>query len=133
MLHKIALELLGTPFKDKGRDPKEGLDCWGFLMEIGKRTNTPIPEYYVSCFDVDTVKETYQQNEKKHFFLEKPEIGCVVAMQCSTKYPSAVNHFGLYLGKNTFIHAVEGYGVITTKLNDPLYKNKIKGFYRWIQ
>ena len=39
-------DLIGVPFVSRGRDPKIGLDCWGLVMEIGRRMGKNIPDFY---------------------------------------------------------------------------------------
>lgn len=43
---RIAEGLIGVPFLDGGRDPGEGLDCWGVVLEFYRRrfgVNVPDP------------------------------------------------------------------------------------------
>jgi len=47
-LTKVALELVGVPFRLHGRDPQRGLDCVGVVTEALRRIGrtTTVPEGY---------------------------------------------------------------------------------------
>lgn len=63
--------------------------------------------------------------------LDTPEIGCAVAMALDSFHPDKVQHLGVYIGENKFIHILEDIGVLTTRIDDRFFRRKIKGFYRW--
>ena len=38
-------DLIGVPFKNRGRDIQDGFDCYGLVKEVYRRYGHEIPEY----------------------------------------------------------------------------------------
>lgn len=123
-------DLLGVPFVDGGRD-KQGMDCWGLFIEVMKRFGYEVPDYKVSCFDAEGIGGTYQAEIGSWQEVGSAAPGLAVAMAIHEKAPDMVQHFGVVLEPKRFIHTLEKTGVIITKISDPFFNRKIKGFYRW--
>lgn len=104
-------DLVGVPYLDGGRDPKEGLDCWGLVLEIYKRQKIDLPDYPISAFD--TLKIARRMEKELVTYckrLDKPETGCIIAIHLDgAKW---TNHTGVYLGGGEFIHAYKNAVVI---------------------
>ena len=127
--------LIGIPFVDGGRDPKTGLDCWGMVMLTARYFGYDLPDFKISCFDSLNIgaKMTSEMQASRWQKLDKPIPGCIVAMAIHPEMPGVVNHVGVYIGKDSFVHAMERTSSIKTSIHDPYWKNKIKGFYKWNQ
>ena len=131
ILKSFIINWLGTPYKHTGRD-KDGVDCWGLVYRyfdyIGLRIN----------YDIDYEKH-WSKNGKNYFiegidqfykYFEKisyPEKGSIVLF---TGINGVVNHIGIVIDDNKFIHAVKKAGVCISKFSDNRFKNKIYAFYR---
>ena len=50
-------DLIGVPFKNRGRDVKTGVDCYGLVIEVFKRFGHNIPEYYADYDDTEAVND----------------------------------------------------------------------------
>lgn len=122
-------DLIGIPFVDGGRDPNTGLDCWGLIIVAAKRLGIEIPDYQIQCFDTKNIVKQVYRDKKDWVKINEPVEGCIIGMARSTSFPDSINHFGIYIGQRYFLHSVEKSGVICTKINNPLFKNSIKGFY----
>lgn len=122
---------VGIPFVDGGRDPETGLDCWGLFLAVQKALGNDIPDFCISCFDGESILAAYEEEVEKWEMVDKPEIGCGVAMTLDDNMPRCVQHFGVYIGDRKFIHALKGINSCVSRIDDLLWKNRIVGFYRW--
>jgi cell wall-associated NlpC family hydrolase len=101
---KAAKSLLGTPFRHQGRSAKTGVDCVGFLMEIGKRV-----DYDHEVMDRTTYKRIpdesialkYLRLNMNEIPLEEVGIGDVITMRIAGKEV----HVGVKIDDTRFIHA----------------------------
>jgi cell wall-associated NlpC family hydrolase len=121
-------DLIGKPFENGGRGP-DTFDCYGLVREIHHRLGVEMPNLYVNCFDIEKVNDEYQLQSKHLIPLEKPEEYCIIAIRNNSP---VVNHFGIYLGKHEFIHAIQEVGVCKASIDHPKWKKAIVGYYRWM-
>lgn len=122
-------DLIGLPFTDKGRgDP--GYDCFGLVAEIYRRQGITLPGYSIAHTDPLKIQEAIQKEKETGVWIElkSPEKFCIILMQ---QHPFFVQHIAMYIGGGKFIHASLHKGVTVDRLNDPLYKNTIRGFYKY--
>jgi cell wall-associated NlpC family hydrolase len=127
-------DLIGIPFVDGGRDPVEGLDCWGLLILAAKHFGYDVPDFDISCFDAPGINEIYKSETDTVRWRQRRELqpGYVIAMALSQRMPDAIQHFGIYIGEGKFLHTVRKAGSCLSSIDAPLWKNKIKGYYEWI-
>lgn len=123
-------DLLGVPFVDGGRD-MNGMDCWGLFIEVMKRFGYAVPDYKVSCFDAAAIGGAYSSEIGAWHQVQVAAPGLAVAMAIHEKAPDMVQHFGVALDRKCFIHTLEKTGALITRVSDPFFSKKIKGFYRW--
>jgi hypothetical protein len=64
--------------------------------------------------------------------IAEPEQGCIVIMSIDPDYPDLIQHLGTYIGEGWVLHTLSGRNSSLFKLTDSFFKNKIRGFYRWI-
>ena len=107
-LYKFIDEWYGTPYKYAGRN-KQGVDCSDFTSILMKEVFGEIvspPSYSM-----------YTNSERK----KKSELeeGDLVFFKTSGK---EVNHVGVYLINNRFVHASVKAGVIISSLEEEYYK-----------
>lgn len=125
-------DLIGIPFFNRGRDPKVGLDCYGLFMIVNQRFNQIVTKKNIACDDVVTASLEVPEDIADHWDLvEIPEPGDAVAMSLNPHFPGVIQHFGVYLGNGQYIHTLKKVGVIISKINDPSWEKRIRGFYRW--
>ena len=127
-------KLFGAPFVRGGRDVKTGLDCQGLFLEAMKSfghevENTDTAEYATEVVAGLIAKAAVSEKWVK---IEVPEEGCAVAIALDSLALDKTDHLGVYIGENKFIHMLEKRGVVTNRIDDPFFKNKIRGFYRFV-
>ncbi len=101
-------EWYNTPYKYGGND-KSGIDCSGFTQKLqqevyGKTVPRVSREIYSSCKDADV--SDLKEGDFVFFKVEN----------------SNVNHVGVYITNNKFVHASTKKGVMINDLNETYYK-----------
>ena len=126
-------DLVGIPFVDRGRS-KEGADCWGLFRLAMERFGIEVPEVNVSAYSSREIcEEMMRQIPRLWERVEVPLPGDAVVMRHDANLPDTEQHFGVYVGGGRFIHSLEKTGSIIVRVDHPLWKNKIAGYYRWIR
>jgi cell wall-associated NlpC family hydrolase len=123
-------DLIGVPFVDGGRT-LNGADCWGLARLALKRFGYEVPDFTVSCFNSAAINGIYEAEKERWRCVEEPEPGCVVAMRIDPRVPDAVQHIGVYLGNGRFLHTLKKRESHLVRLDDPYWKGRIAGFYKW--
>ena len=118
-------DLLGIPFKIHGRS-KEGLDCYGLLIEVAKRLGVTFPDAFYETVTRESRNNTYNFLIEKLPIerIDKLEKYCVIFMFVGGK----CSHVGVYLGEGKVLHATEDMGVCIQKLQH--FKCRIQTLYR---
>lgn len=113
-LVEFAKTFLGTPYVWGGETPEEGFDCSGLV-------------YYVySQFDIDLYRVACDQ-KKNGVAVDLLSLmpGDIVLFWNRTYY-SEINHVGIYVGNNSFIHAPQTGDVVKiTTLESGYYANNL--------
>ncbi|HAM39700.1 MAG TPA: hypothetical protein DCP53_09965 [Elusimicrobia bacterium] len=118
-LINFAFEFLGVKYKYGGVDPEKGIDCSYFVQTVYKSLGTVLPR---------TSRLQFKIGKK----IGKDELmpGDLVFFR---KYLSGsrINHVGMYIGNDEFIHASYGAKKVTiSSLNEIYYKNRFMGARR---
>jgi hypothetical protein len=111
-------DLVGLPYKVHGRD-ESGLDCFGLIYLIGKRSGTPIKDPVYKGFDPSLVKLA---DEIGLVQMDKLEAGCILEIEKDNRL-----HLGYALDKESMIHCTHNEGVIVEKV----VRYKVKGYYKF--
>jgi cell wall-associated NlpC family hydrolase len=127
-------DLIGKPFKGGGRGPDE-YDCWGLSMEIYKRLGITLPNFPVEgavceAFNKEVsgiIEEEVEKNRWEE--LKKLEEGCFIIFK---SHPYFVQHIGIYLGSDKYIHTGQKTGAEVRRITDPRVKNNIRGYYKYV-
>lgn len=131
MYDELIKELIGVPFVAGGRDRKTGLDCWGLVMEVYKimKPSVTIPDVNASCVkeDSDEVEMCFL-SEKESYIKAEPKTPLSI-MGIKHNDPIYVNHVGVFLGDNKFIHTRRKVGVAVDSVESMAWKRKIEGYY----
>lgn len=130
------MDLIGTPFANRGRDIKTGVDCYGLVMEVYRRFGYNIPEYTADYDDIEKVNElivgeTSIKSNWKKANIEAMPVPCLLAIRFGVP-PGVVNHTGVYIGDGKFIHIRENIGVCVDRVNSPAWKHVIEGCYEFV-
>ncbi len=131
-------DLIGKKFERGARGP-ETYDCHGLAIEVFKRFNIYFPDIDIAGLAAKEATEMLNQEIDKHINvlkdweeIQKPEVPCLIILKGHFQF---ANHLGIYLGAGKFIHATENkYGgtVCVNRLNDPLWRRRIAGYYKHI-
>ncbi len=109
---KAAAPWLGTPYLYSG-STKKGIDCSGFVMQMYKQVRQiSLPH---------NAAKIYEKSEK----ISKSSLreGDLVFFGGFW----SVDHVGIYLEGNRFVHASSSKGVVITPLNNSYWKKRFKG------
>jgi cell wall-associated NlpC family hydrolase len=109
-----AATQLGKPYKISGNSPREGFDCSGLVfytyLKAGKLLPRRAEDQYLSAHKVHEVKP-----------------GDLVFFTTSSK-GKHIDHVGIYLGKQQFIHAPgRGKGVATANITESYWQEHYRG------
>ena len=132
--------LLGVPYLHGGRS-KDGMDCWGLILEVYARMGVAIPDVFQEVEkewakkDLDgtfaglAAEDTegwIQQRFGKWKKLREAEVGCIVAFSMKKRVP---DHAGIIVEAGRVLHCLEGAGVILTRLTRDPWAERIVGYY----
>lgn len=121
-------DLIDKPFKDGGRGP-EAYDCFGLHKEIKRRAGLPCPEYDICAFAVRSIDELIQAEARNRWQrLPGPELYALMVIKNDPVY---AGHVATYMGGGRFIHITRGINVSWGRINDPAWRLRIVGYYRY--
>src|SRR5690606_2565660 len=107
-LYNFIIDWYGTPYKYGGMN-EDGIDCSGF-------TNVLYKEIYK--IQIPRVSKDIAENVKRKYTEDLKEGDLVFFSFGKT---GIVNHVGIYLHNNKFVHASTSKGVIISNLTEPYY------------
>lgn len=134
-------DLIGKPFLLGARGPDQ-YDCHGLAIEVFRRFGVIFPNVNIAELSVEQITSTIASELSHHtndlrdwIQIEKPMSPCLVVIRGYHKF---ANHLGVYIGSGKFIHAfatVNEKGemrgqVCVNRLSDPLWRNRIAGYYK---
>jgi len=123
-------DLLRLPFKDGGRSPAEGFDCWGLVKYVLERMgHTGVPEFaYDTALDASNVGALIaRERAARATRTTADEIGALVVIR---NHPKFVNHVGVIVAPGRFLHVLRQSGVVVDHAGRPPWVRRIQGFYR---
>lgn len=127
---EISREFVGLPFKDFGRDPREGLDCFGLLLAVWRRLGVEVPDFHYSYSDTSGNYIKLAENWHRFFRpVDERELRLGDAIFFSL-VAETVFHVGVFLMPGRFIHCQRHSGVIVSKLSHQYYRRSRKLYYR---
>jgi len=121
---------IGIPYKDKGRD-FNGCDCWGIVQLIFKyELNIILPSYtenYASVAELKEIELLIKDQIVNWMPIDKVKPFDIVIMNIM----GSPVHTGLIINKTQMIHTLPGHNSVCNKYDDPRWKKRIQGFYRY--
>ena len=104
------------------------------MLEVMRRYGYNVGDTDVAVYATEVVAAAIAGEIKNGHWLalDAPEPGCAVAMALDTNAPQRVQHLGVYLGGQRFIHILQKRGVLVSRIDDRVFSGKIRGYYRWI-
>ena len=109
-LYKEVKSWLGTPYKYAGSS-KSGTDCSGFVMEV-----------YKEVYHQKLERNSQKIFEKNCYEINKGDLkeGDLIFFNTGNK-KRRINHVGIYLKENMFVHASSSRGVVVSDVRETYY------------
>lgn len=106
-----ATQWLGTPYRGGGMS-RSGVDCSGFVVMFYREVfNLKLTRSSADIYDANCTRLSKR----------KLEPGDLVFFRTGSS--RKINHVGIYLKDNKFIHSSSSRGVIVSDLDEPYYQN----------
>jgi len=99
---------MGAPYVYGGTSP-DGVDCSGFVQQI-----------YIQVFDIKLPRTTAEMYERGTF-VRGNWLQCGDLLFFKNIRGRGVDHVGIYIGENRFIHASSSRGVVISDLTSDYY------------
>ena len=120
-------DLLGKRFEYYGRGP-DVFDCWGLVREYCKRAGVLLPDHSSTDDPAEQAVGIKKDADTYYIKVDEPEIYDIVLFQV---IPRFVTHCGVYVGSGRFLQVTAKSNVAVEELESPIWKDKIRGFYRF--
>ena len=114
-----TLDPLCVPYVWGGTNPRSGLDCSGFVLNVYRWAGLELPRVSAEQF-----RYTAYLNPRQ----VRP--GDLVFFNMKRNPRKKVDHVGIYLGAGWFAHASFSRGVIVDSLLKPYYRERLRGIRR---
>lgn len=106
-LYRVVRPYVGrVPYRFGGTSLKNGMDCSAFTRFVFKKFGVNLPR---------TAKQQAKVGVNVGRYMLRP--GDLVFFDASPRR-SGLDHVGIYLGENCFVHSVSGMGVVIQRLRD---------------
>ena len=109
-----AKKVIGTPYLWAGTTT-DGFDCSGFVYYAFSQAGYDITRHSASSY--------YSLGEKT----SSPQKGDLVYFAIGSNKAN-INHMGIYIGNDQFIHASSSKGVMINSVTSPYYSSKLVGY-----
>jgi cell wall-associated NlpC family hydrolase len=121
-------DLFSKTFEAGAAGPDK-FDCYTFCAEYFKRKGMGFPPN--PAIEVYHLQKTLAEKEAEFIPIDKPEPDCLVVFAMAPPY---VNHCGIVLEcRNRFVHIMKHRGVCIERLDNLVWKRRIKGYYRHVE
>jgi len=122
-------ELIGLPFKNKGRSLEEGFDCWGLVKHMGKEElGLTFPDFIYDEANNDTNSMYFiEQVMTPKWTKSDPVKGSVVVFIIG----GIMRHAGYMLDDDKFIHVLKDTSIVVESIRNPVWSNRIAGYWRY--
>ncbi|MCX7779605.1 MAG: C40 family peptidase [Negativicutes bacterium] len=120
--------LIGVPFVNGGRD-LTGMDCYGLAQWVFKKYGIDLPDYKISCEDATRIDCQIAEAKPNWIECRWPNVPVPALVVMRFNSPIFCNHTGVYIGGGRFIHTRERVGVNIDRIESPVWRRRIEGFY----
>lgn len=126
----LWIDLLRVRYRPGGRDHRDGLDCYGLLLEVMRRRGVPLPPdpAYAPSAPGPAIQQAVLRDG--WVAIEDPMPGDAVAGR--VLHPALPDHVGVYLGEGRILHVGMGCRAATVD-TVATWKRRgwLAGFYRY--
>ncbi|MCS7151746.1 MAG: C40 family peptidase [Endomicrobia bacterium] len=127
----LALEFYAVPYKWGGTNIERGIDCSFFVQYVFKKLGINLPRTSREQFKIGLAVDKDNLEPGDLVFFKKVRYRKVKNKIRKYEY---INHVGIYLKDNEFIHATRGARRVTiSSLEEPYYKSRYAGARRVIK
>lgn len=128
---------IGVPWRERGRTPETGWDCWGAYRWVLRETlGVELPSLDGGYTDADPRRDAGERGRRADAMrvgtealgveVESPAPGdCLVFRMLG-----APIHVGLYVGGGQFLHVPPGVDTCLERMDSPTWKPRLLGIYR---
>jgi cell wall-associated NlpC family hydrolase len=131
-------DYIGCTFRHGGRGPGS-FDCWGLVQVIYRDhygITIPVDNSDIAADAIFRVAKAFRHqmlDTDTWTQLHTPETPSIVIIANHPDHPAFINHCGIYIGAGRFLQCLETPGVVSTRIDDPVWARKIRGFFRYNQ
>ena len=136
-LNRLAGECVGAPWKEFGRDPETGIDCFGLVLHILNGIGLTLPDMPITYVKGETSKSLCDRGFSRFVDMHS----CVKAVPTSEAIAGdvllfcvdtkeRVNHMGVLLPKNHYIHTMRQTGCHVSPISGKFARLFLKLAYR---
>ncbi len=133
-VHKFVSKLLAgpTPFRLKGRDYDDGVDCWGLcVLAYRDVLGIDLPSYDDSYTNVQPGAALAAAVAHGHKELAWCEVPSPMSLDVVLLRLAGVPvHCGLVVGESLMLHVEGGIETCIERWNGPVWRHRLAGFWR---
>ncbi len=120
MCNNKYINYIGTPFKE--------LDCYNLVKKIYKDVhNLSILETNTLHNESAKINQEYRNEALNWIKVDKPFLGCIVAIKLDSNLPNIVTHFGYAIDEFKMIHTTEKTNCVVENISK--YSKLIDGYF----
>jgi len=124
-----AGKYIGLPYKDACWGP-DYYDCWGLITLIyEKEFDIRVHENMTMYSDKVGKVERMLKYISSWIPIDEPIIGDGMLFLVANRLP----HCGIYVGDNRMIHTISGVSSCIQRVDNPRWKSRFEGYYRYRQ
>lgn len=125
------LALVGTRYREGGRNPSTGLDCMGLYLvamrALGRIAREPAPEFLEALCAPEAIVEDHLP-----FWVQiKPARMARGDLVLMSSHGRHVDHCGIAVGSTHVLHASKTLGVIATRIDAIQRSGVLHSVWRW--
>lgn len=129
---------IGVPWRERGRTPNEGWDCWGAYRWVLRETlGVELPSLDGAYTDADPQRDPGERHRRAkllHEWVEvlgvrvdgAPQPGDALVFRMF----GAPVHYGCYVGEGLFLHVPPGTQTCLERMDSPKWQPRLLGIYR---
>lgn len=122
---KSVSDFVGVPY---GFREENGLDCYQLVIRVLNQVfEKEVPDYpFTGTWK--TADDGFTEHKGDFQKVDAPEPGDVVLLKIGMR----PIHCGIVVGRDRMLHSLRGTNSCIEKLSSVKWRNRIEGFYRWV-